>query len=177
MQLIEHVRLMAEYNQWMNQKIYRECEKLSSEQLGEDRGAFFGSVLGTLNHLVVGDTVWLKRFSSSDVSHKSLESINDFPHPEALDSILFTTLPELKARREQLDRVVVAFARELSESELQKIITYKSFKGISSTKALFSLLMHMFNHQTHHRGQLTVLLSQFGLDVGVTDLVAIIPDV
>lgn len=175
MQLVEHVRQMAEYNHWMNQKLYEACAKLSAEQLSENREAFFSSVLGTLNHLVVGDTVWLKRFASTGIS--ALEVMNDIPYPEALDSLLFNNLSELMVRREQLDQVLLAFANQVTEVILQSAITYKSFKGLESSKVFFSLLMHMFNHQTHHRGQVSTLLSQFGVDVGVTDLVAIIPNV
>lgn len=173
MQLVEHVRKMAEYNRWMNQKLYEACEKLSAEQLSENRGAFFGSIMGTLNHIAVGDIVWLKRFALCRSG--ALEVMNDIPRPESLDSQLFNSLSELKLRREQLDQVLLSFADEVTDAELQSAVTYKSFGGKASSKILFSLLMHLFNHQTHHRGQVTTLLSQFGVDVGVTDLVAIIP--
>lgn len=175
MQLVEYVQQMAKYNRWMNQKIFDTCEKLSAEQLSENRGAFFGSIMGTLNHIFVGDIVWLKRFAS--VGARALEVMNDIPSPKALDAQLFNTLPELKVRREQLDQVLLSFADELTESALHSPVIYKSFAGKASGKILFSLLMHLFNHQTHHRGQVTTLLSQFGVDVGVTDLLAIIPNV
>jgi uncharacterized damage-inducible protein DinB len=175
MQLVEHVRQMAEYNHWMNQKLYEACGKLSDVQLSENRGAFFGSVLGTLNHLVVGDTIWLKRFASAKIS--ALDVMSEIPNPEALNSILFDSLPSLQVRREQLDQVLIAFSCQVTEAALQDTITYKSFKGVASSKVFFSLLMHLFNHQTHHRGQVSTLLSQLGIDVGVTDLVSIIPNV
>lgn len=174
MQLVEHVRQMAEYNHWMNQKLYAACEQLSAEQLLENRGAFFGSILATLNHLAVGDIVWLKRFALGRTG--ALEVMNEIPKPETLNSQLFNSLPELKVRREQLDQVLLSFADEVTDSILQSAITYKGFGGKTSTKVFFSLLMHMFNHQTHHRGQISTLLSQLGIDIGVTDLVAIIPN-
>lgn len=165
---------MAEYNHLMNQNIYSACATLSGEVLAENRGAFFGSILGTLNHLVVGDTLWLKRFHAAGFNLISLESVNNLPQPEGLDSILFTNLSELKSRRELLDQALLAFGKEVSESALHGTITYRNTKGISSTKVFFSVVMHLFNHQTHHRGQITTLLSQLEIDVGVTDLVAII---
>src|SRR5690606_12242010 len=119
----EHVRQMAEYNHWMNQKLYEACEKLSAEQLSENRGAFFGSILGTLNHVVVGDIVWLKRFASARVG--ALDVMNEIPTPGALDVYLFNSLSELKIQREQLDQVLLSFADELTEAALQSAVTYK----------------------------------------------------
>jgi uncharacterized damage-inducible protein DinB len=165
---------MAEYNQWMNQKLYEACAKLPAAVIAENRGAFFGSILGTLNHLLVGDTVWLKRFASTGIS--ALEVMNRVPHPESLDSILFDKFEELKTRREEIDQVILNFAVQVTETELQSTISYKSFKGVESKKVLFSLLMHFFNHQTHHRGQVTTLLSQLDIDFGVTDLLILIPN-
>jgi uncharacterized damage-inducible protein DinB len=175
-QLKDHVFFMAEYNHWMNTKIYEACESLKPDQLSENKGAFFGSILGTLNHLVVGDTVWLKRFSASLSSYRELDPLTEIPHPEALNSILFTNLAELKARRDLLDQIFLSFSKAVKDEDLLQAITYKSFKGAPSTKIFFSVLMHVFNHQTHHRGQVTTLLSQLGADIGVTDLVAIFPN-
>lgn len=167
---------MAEYNHLMNQNIYAACEALSNEALVQNRGAFFGSILGTLNHLIVADTLWLKRFYAAGLKCISLESVKNLPQPEALDSMLFTNMSELKNRRELLDRAILSFVNEVTEPALHSTITYKNAKGVSSNKVFFSVLMHLFNHQTHHRGQITTLLSQLEIDVGVTDLVAIIPN-
>ena len=176
MQLKDHACLMAEYNHWMNKKVLETCEQLSPEQISEDRGAFFGSILGTLNHLMVADTIWLKRFSSAFSAYHALAPIIDIPQPKALNEVLFANLVDLKNRREQLDQIFLAFTNAVKEDDLLKAFTYKSFKGMSFTKPCFSILMHVFNHQTHHRGQITTLLSQYGLDEGVTDLVAMVPD-
>ena len=167
---------MTEYNHLMNQRIYNACSGLSAEVLAQNCGAFFGSILGTLNHLAVGDTLWLKRFYAADLNLISLEPVNNLPLPEALDSILFTNLPKLRGRRELLDQALLDFGNEVSESALHGTITYRNTKGMASTKVFFSVVMHLFNHQTHHRGQITTLLSQLQIDVGVTDLVAIIQD-
>ncbi len=174
MTLVEHVQKMAEYNQWMNQKLYAACENLPAEVIAENRGAFFGSILGTLNHLLVADTIWLKRFASTGIP--ALEIMNSISKPESLDSILFDKFEELKSRREEIDRIILDFSNQATETVLQSTISYKNFKGIESNKVLFSLLMHFFNHQTHHRGQITTLLSQLGIDVGITDLVMLIPN-
>jgi uncharacterized damage-inducible protein DinB len=174
MQLKDHVRLMAEYNRWMNQKLFDSCEQLTAEQLAENKGAFFGSIIGTLNHIAVGDTIWLQRFSSGLNAYPQLDPVAALPQPMALDSILFSQLNELKMRRQLLDQTLLAFADAVKDDDLQKTVTYKNFKGVSLTKPLFGLLMHVFNHQTHHRGQITTLLSQCGIDVGQTDLVVML---
>lgn len=175
MTLDKHVQKMAEYNQWMNQKLYEACETLPAEVISENRGAFFGSILGTLNHILVADTIWLKRFAANGI--QALDVMNHTAYPESLDSILFENFRELKIRRQELDDIILTFANQVAETTLQNSISYKNFKGIASTKTLFSLLMHFFNHQTHHRGQVTTLLSQLNIDIGVTDLLILIPNI
>jgi uncharacterized damage-inducible protein DinB len=177
MQLKDHVCLMAKYNQSINQTIYAAAEKLSLEQLNEDSGAFFGSVLGTLNHIAVGDTTWLKRLITALPAHAELKPVAELPLPESLRTILCDNLPELRARRSLLDKALLNFAAALTEAELLLSVSYQSMKGDPFTKNLFGLLMHVFNHQTHHRGQVTTLLSQFGVDYGSTDLVVLVPNV
>lgn len=174
---VEHIRLMAEYNRWMNRKVYETAGKLSAEQLRENRGAFFGSVLGTLNHLMVADTLWLQRFARALPSHAELDPVRQLPTPASLDETLFTELAPLAARRTLIDETILTFAHALSAEELAATLSYKSIKGLASVRGLHGVLTHFFNHQTHHRGQTTTLLSQFGLDVGVTDLLMLVPEV
>lgn len=177
MQITEHLFLMAEYNIWMNTKIYETASKLSVEELSENRGAFFGSIMGTLNHIAVADTIWLKRFAPLLQTHEELNFIRELNLPRSLDEMLFSNIEELYARRKVLDRTLSELAKSVTVSELAQVLSYTNSKGIPASKNLFSLFMHVFNHQTHHRGQVTTLLSQSGVDVGITDLVAIIPNV
>jgi uncharacterized damage-inducible protein DinB len=176
MQLTKHLCLMADYNQVMNKKIVEAAAKLSAEALSEDRGAFFGSVIGTLNHIAVADTIWLKRFAPFLPGHHELNAVMALSLPDSLGSVLFTNLNELMARRKLLDNAISTLVKSLTEPELLIAVSYINSKAVASSKNLFSLLMHLFNHQTHHRGQITTLLSQSGIDIGVTDLVAIIPN-
>jgi len=171
-----HVALMAAYNEWMNAKLYATAATLPAAELAAERGAFFGSILGTLNHLVVGDTVWLKRFAEHPSRHAALEPVRRLERPRALDQVLFTDFGELSAHRRMLDGAIVRWAAELTNADLEQVLRYASMKGVVSHKRLFDLVMHLFNHQTHHRGQATTLLSQAGVDVGVTDLLMLIPD-
>jgi uncharacterized damage-inducible protein DinB len=176
-----HVRLMAEYNSWMNDKLYAAAATLPEAALAEDRGAFFGSILGTLNHLAVGDTIWLKRFADHPhgAGHPALQPLRDVPLPSGLDIPLCASLAELAERRRWLDGIIGAWATALTEAELgpERLLHYANTKGAVHNKEFFSVLMHFFNHQTHHRGQASTLLSQAGADIGVTDLLALIPTI
>ncbi|UGQ47918.1 DinB family protein [Massilia endophytica] len=171
-----HVRHMARYNQWMNEKIYEAAGTLSAEALNLDRKAFFGSIMGTLNHLMVADTVWLKRFAMHPSAYAVLEPVRQLPFPAALGEPLFTDFAELRAQRARFDELIIVFADSIPDADLDCALAYSSFKGVPSRRIFFSLLMHFFNHQTHHRGQVTTLLSQEGIDVGATDLLLLVPE-
>lgn len=168
--------LQASYNQWMNAKLYETAGRLSAEQLAADRGAFFSSVLGTLNHLVVADTVWLRRFSTHPAQYEALEVVKTLPRPTSLDQIAFADLAALTQHRQKLDQIITDWAASVREADLDHVLEYSSMKGIPGRKHFGSVVLHFFNHQTHHRGQVTTLLSQAGQDVGVTDLLMLIPN-
>ena len=176
MNRIQHLQLMADYNRWMNDKVYQAAAGLSSDELRADRKAFFGSIIGTLNHLVVADTIWLKRFARHPAGHPSLESIKHLEDPHALNQLLFTELDALQARRTMIDQVIVEWTAELSEADLDTVLAYSNTAGIKADRNFYGLLIHFFNHQTHHRGQATTLLSQAGVDVDSTDFLALVPN-
>ena len=169
--------LMASYNEWMNTKLIASAATLSAEALAANRGAFFGSILGTFNHLMVGDRIWLSRFSTHPARHPALDPIRDLPQPLSLNEILFSDFSELAAHRAMLDMVIRQWAESLTNADLEHVLSYRTTKGVVMTKDFAGVVMHFFNHQTHHRGQITTLLHQAGLDVGVTDLLALIPNV
>ena len=116
MDVLKHIRLMAQYNQWMNAKLYETAAKLSPEELGKDRGAFFGSVLGTLNHIMVGDIIWLKRLGTHPAGHRALEPVRLRKRPDALNEILYTDLAALSQERKSLDAIIIAWAGEMTAS-------------------------------------------------------------
>ncbi|MEO8890458.1 MAG: DinB family protein, partial [Coleofasciculaceae cyanobacterium] len=171
-----HLRLMAQYNHWMNQSLYAAAAQLSEAQLQEDKQAFFSSIFGTLNHIIVADIIWLKRFAKHPANHLSLEPIRLLESPKALSQIYYNSLEELQPQRLKLDKIIVKWCDELTESDISYPLPYNRMNGEANIKVLESLIIHFFNHQTHHRGQLTTLLSQEGIDVGVTDLLMLIPD-
>jgi len=172
-----HIALLARYNEWMNNKLYEAAGSLSSEELAADRGAFFGSLLATLNHIAVADTIWLKRIGSHPRFAAALAPVAALPAPSALDQPLFDSLPVLRERRAWLDQLILDWTAGLDEAGLDAIITYRRLNGEANNRQLGLLLLHFFNHQTHHRGQATTLLSQAGVDVGATDLLLLVPDV
>jgi len=170
-----HLQLLAQYNQWMNRKLLASVATLPDEAITADRGAFFGSILGTLNHLAVGDTIWLKRFAEHPACSALLQPIAGKPLPKGLDEAMFAELASLRAYREWLDELIVHFTATVDNGALDSNLSYSNTKGVRSTRNLHALLIHFFNHQTHHRGQVTTLLFQAGVDPGTTDLLATIP--
>jgi len=176
MSLKLNFELMADYNQWMNNSIYSAARNIGASELAKDRGAYFGSIFGTLNHILVGDTIWLQRFSGHLSSLKALDYVRGLPRPKTLRAILHTDFDELIFAREKMDVVISDFTRELSNEMLSSTLSYRNTTGEVFVKNYGFLIQHMFNHQTHHRGQVTALLSQAGVDVGVTDLLVTIPN-
>lgn len=171
-----HLSLMARYNAVMNAKLVALLTPVPTEQLAQSRGAFFGSVLGTLNHLMVADLLWLNRMRPYPYG-AVLAPLDALPHPTELSEILFEDMAGFAVARTQLDSLISAFVDGLSEADIASPLAYRSTMGLPFTKTLGPVLSHVFNHQTHHRGQITTLLSQMGLDIGVTDLAPLVPDV
>ena len=176
MSILDQFKLFADYNRLMNQRILESAGKLTEEQLKSDRGAFFKSVLGTLNHIMVGDIIWLKRFQTHPAHEKALEYLNRLDQPESLDTLLFDDLGDLKAEREKIDETIVSWIKNLSESDIDGYLSYKNMAGKSQRKPMEGLISHLFLHQIHHRGQATTLISQSGVDFGETDILEIIDD-
>jgi uncharacterized damage-inducible protein DinB len=150
---------IARYNRWMNQKLYGVCTDIPDRDRKSDRGAFFKSIHGTLNHILVADRIWLGRFTQQ-------------PFVAKLDEELYSNFSELRVERESLDLTIVDWAQTLTSDWLNADFNYTNSSGVTRTRPCWLLVTHMFNHQTHHRGQLTTLLNQMGYEPGVTDLPA-----
>lgn len=176
MSLKDHFELLAVYNQWMNSKVYEAAGHLGAKELAKDRGVFFSSMLGTLNHILVGDTIWLKRFATHPSCMSSLREVANLPNPNSLDQIICEDFAALSEQRAWLDRQIISWVGALSERDLDLVLSYHNTKGVPANKRFSSLVLHFFNHQTHHRGQVSALLSQAGEDIGVTDLLALIAE-
>ncbi len=150
---------MAAYNSWMNKKIYDSSAELSDLDRKRDLGAFFKSVHGTLNHILVADESWLQRFRGQPVTMIS-------PAQE-----MHASFAELRAGREKMDGEITEWVATLDAGFGDRpfrfySVTYQKERVIPGWAAV----AHMFNHQSHHRGQVTTLLKQLGRDPGLTDL-------
>lgn len=171
----DDIVLFASYNASMNRKLYAAAATLPQDALRADRGAFFGSVIGTLNHVVAGDTIWLRRFMGHPSGFSSLQAMAGIPAPAGLAHRYSDDLDTLLEHRVRLDAIIEALAAEVADTDLAQPLAYRNARG-DNRKNFGALLLHLFNHQTHHRGQATTLLSQSGVDVGVTDLLEWIPE-
>ncbi|MGI9315779.1 MAG: DinB family protein [bacterium] len=169
------LQLMAQYNRWMNNNILLEVSNLDPDAVYQDLGAFFKSIGGTLNHILVGDIIWLKRYMDHSTTFSSLTALSKFEQPQALDQLLHQDISRLAQSREEVDRILVDLCDEVTDYDLDQSLTYKNTGGEIFSRPFGALMLHLFNHQTHHRGQITTLLNQSGVDPGVTDLLKIIP--
>jgi len=157
-----YANTMAAYNRWMNDRLYEACSKASDEQRRKDLGAFFKSMHGTLNHLLLADRIWLGRFSQKPFQATSL------------NQELYSKFDELREQRDQTDRDITEWAISLRDSDFGGTLHYVSIVDPQPRSCPFDIaVVHFFNHQTHHRGQLTTLLMQSGIDPGITDLIAL----
>jgi len=156
----DQARTMAAYNRWMNEKLYSVCSELTDGERKADRGAFFSSVHGTLNHLLLGDKIWMGRFTANPFSVSSL------------DQELYSDFSELRSQRLITDDEIKSWALELTDEMLDGKLEFTSIVNPETRRYdMWVCVTHFFNHQTHHRGQLTALLSQAGKEYGVTDLI------
>lgn len=178
MNLLSHFILMADYNHRMNIQFSNVIDNLSDEIANEDLGAYFTSIMGTLNHILVGDIIWLSRFSTHSSNYHALKSILELPKPNELNEMIFPEFGSFKIAREKVDLSLSNWLKsEVNADDFTKNLEYSNTKGILSIRNFGELLNHLFNHQTHHRGQLSTLLNQQGLDVGVTDFLIEIPEI
>jgi uncharacterized damage-inducible protein DinB len=149
----------ARYNAWANRHLYAVAETVPTAELAQARpAAFFRSLIGTLNHLVVADRIWMHRFEGDGPTHSRLD---DEPFPRFCD---------LKCAREVEDERIVAYANALTVERLAAVIAYSSLRGWPVQQPLWQALAHFFNHQTHHRGQAHALLKEAGKEPPALDL-------
>jgi len=125
---------------------------------------------------LVGDTIWLKRFSEHPSLYKKFCHIQKIRQPQSLDTILYSDFEALLYARVEMDRTITMFISELTDDILSSSLSYKNTKGKPFNQHFAYLIQHFFNHQTHHRGQVSTLLNQANIDIGITDLLLSIPD-
>ncbi|MEM7593501.1 MAG: DinB family protein [Cyanobacteria bacterium P01_A01_bin.83] len=176
MSFLSNLRLLSQYNQVMNQKVYQVALELGDQETMKDQGAFFDSIFGTLNHIYVADIIWLKRFAQHPQQYSSLNNLPELDNYRVLNQRVANDLGTLNKLREKLDLIIADWCQEITPQNLDHNLRYFDTKGNLYCKNFGQLLQHFFNHQTHHRGQVSTLFSQQGLDLGVTDLLMLIPE-
>lgn len=157
-----YVQVMARYNRWQNRSIYAAADSLDDALRKESRGAFFGSIHATLSHVLWADRIWMHRLAG-------------WPAPTAksiAESLFYVeSWDELKRERQVTDDALIDWAEHLEPEALQGDLTwYSGASGRELTRPRGLLVMHLFNHQTHHRGQVHCLLTQLGVKSDATDL-------
>lgn len=162
-----YVRMMASYNAEMNRRLYDAAGRLTDGERKADRGAFWKSIHGTLSHLLWADIQWMSRF-------------DQWPKPEVgirQSAGMVEDFATLRARREKADADIVAWAARVDDAWLDEDLVW--FSGAANRemrREKSKLVVHFFNHQTHHRGQAHALLTASGQDTGDTDLFLVVPD-
>lgn len=144
-----HSRQCARYNRQANDRLYTACGQLSDAQRRQDLGAFFGSIHATLNHILLGDRIWLTRFAGGSIPSSGL------------DAILHDDFASLRQARQAQDRVIEDFFRNIDLEFLQGSIAYVNNEGRQFSDPVSVLVPHLFNHQTHHRGQVHAMITRF----------------
>ncbi len=149
--MLEHFRMFADYNSWANGLVYAAAERLTDAEFRENKGAYFGSLHATLNHVLCADRIWMKRFTGMGDA------------PTTLDAILFDDFAALVAARRAEDARITAWIAGLSQDTLSGSFTYTPVTNpVEITQKLGPYLSHVFNHQTHHRGQCHMTLTALG---------------
>ena len=162
--MIQIFSRMARYNRWMNERLMATCSQLSDAERKQPRRVPFGSIHGIWNHLLLCDRAWLHRFEGTPVPFSRL------------DEEICAYWDELRIQRAQTDDAIDAFVAALPNEKLNSTLRFVSMSNPTPRELPFWIAVsHLFNHQTHHRGQITALMEQAGLDCGVTDLAAM-PD-
>lgn len=159
---VGYVQRMAQYNRWQNENLYGAADQLTDDERRRERGAFFGSIQGTLNHLMWGDGLWMNRFSGRPRPQGGIPESPSL-HPD---------WDRLKAQRLELDTEILRWAEGLGPDWLAGELTYFSRStGRDASAPRWMFVSHFFNHQTHHRGQVHCMLTQAGAKPQDTDLV------
>lgn len=172
MEAVDTYRTLARYNTWMNARLYEAAAGLGDEERRRELGAFFGSVHRTLNHLIFCDHSWLLRLAPGLEAALPRDAGGNVVRLTSLDQVLYGDFELLRTRRRELDRVLEDWVAGLTAADLDAEVSYRTSAGVECRHPLWWALTHVFNHQTHHRGQVTTLMFQLGHDPGVTDLIA-----
>lgn len=164
----EFVKTLAKYNRWQNESIFQAASTLSVDERKLDRGAFFGSIHATLSHLLWGDQIWMQRFAGT--RKPAVSSI-------AESAAMVDNWNDLQTQRHEFDKQIVKWSKQITPEFLAGDLQW--FSGALKKdvrKPTGMLVAHMFNHQTHHRGQVHAMITAAGANPDDTDLFAMPED-
>lgn len=167
---------MSLYNKRINRQLMDKCLALPADVLTRETHSFFPNIISYWNHILFGDLILLRRIASNNIGQLSLTQFEELPLPKSPQDIYHRDITELAQLREKVDDLLYNYCLNLTEKDCEKFISYTTTEGELITKAVADVTLHLFNHQTHHRGQLTCVLSQFGIDYGCIDLPVIVPE-
>lgn len=167
---------MSLYNQRINTQLIQCCQALPTSILKKETHSFFTNIVSYWNHLLFGDLILLKRLALNNVAQLSMDDFGDFPSPNSPNDIYYQDLLDIVDLRKRVDALIIRYCQNLSDKDCEQFISYTTTEGEQITKAVSDVTQHIFNHQTHHRGQLTCVLSQFGVDYGCMDLPVIVAE-
>jgi uncharacterized damage-inducible protein DinB len=167
----EQFRWQAKYNAFMNRKLYARAAELSDGERRIERGIQWRTLHATLNYMLLVDKAWMMRFTGDEQRHAFRNDQREPVKIRSLDQELHADFDVLRRERERLDEAIELWALGLDVESLTRELRWFSLsRKREYTQPLWSAIVHFFNHQTHHRGQLLSVLSQLGKDVGVSDL-------
>ncbi len=167
--LLDQYRAFAKYNARFNRDLFAKVAELPAEARTRDMGAFFGSIEGTLSHILVADRIWLSRLRESGHDFPALDEADLQLEIQSLADPVAASFESLLAERIATDQLIMAWVEDLTEEILAAPMRYTNLAGVAREHAVWIAVSHLFNHQTHHRGQVTTMLKQAGIDPGVTD--------
>lgn len=167
---IEIIKLLAKYNSSVNSDMNRIIDTLSPEEWDKNLGGYFKSMHGLCSHLFIGDQNWLNRFNNI----KPFSYYNDsiFDKVYNFSDTPFTTMTEYQEKRQILDSAFTKMAEEIVDEDLQKILQYKNMRGVEQNRIFGGVVLHVFNHQTHHRGMISLYLEMLGRENDFSNLVS-----
>ena len=155
----------AKYNRSVNQSIMELIRPLSKEQVMMKTKAYYPSIFETLLHNLIADINWMRRYKEVFQGNKALNNDRLLSLEEkGLRKEFEADYTAFYRYRGEVDDLIVQFANEIDESKLPSVMKYKTYKGEVMEKEVWKTLLHLFNHQTHHRGQVSVLLDLVGVD-------------
>jgi uncharacterized damage-inducible protein DinB len=169
---VNTIRLLAGYNEKTNSQMNGFISQLDEVQWNCSFNTFFPNIFKMCNHIYIADFSWLKRFSNL----RTFEYIQDeiFLNEITFAMDVFKTQKEYVAKREYIDKLIIRFVNEITEIDLERNLKYTDLRGTENNRSFGGLVLHMFNHQTHHRGMISIYLEMLGIENDYSNLARLV---